>query len=246
MQKSKSIGSLALLGMIAGMMLIFHLNVVNAQMQSPQYRIDQNSIDVATEDNSTRPYTLSTIFGSLAGNEFLKQGYILRSGNDEDDSNSRLTFEISKTNFRFENLSSDKASSLDAKFSVDSNAQGYQVNASEDHPLQSSGEDIIENTKCDKELKVCFEDRSAEWNLPQSYGFGYTIQGRYSQPDFSNGRYFRPFADLNQKDKSTVIINAPRGVKTTDASIKLQIVPSQNQINQHYETVINFIALPSY
>ncbi len=95
-------------------------------------------------------------------------------------------------------------------------------------------------TLCDGETHTCTTQHAEEWTKKDSYGFGYTISGLDSPPDFKNGLYFRPLSP--QFPSIIANNNKMEGIRTLKMSYKLQPPPSTQEAV--YNTNVEIMALP--
>ena len=220
--------------LIFSILLIFTAELVKAQeMQSPQYKLEDSTIDVSPQDEASVAYTIGQSWGPLAGREFQKQGYVVRTG-FEDGQEVGLNFTISQTSLFFEKLKPNKPVVVETDLSVQSHDIPYQIAAIEEGPLQSKNGSIIENTKCDNLRSICLPQKPAPWNVSSNYGFGYS----FDKQDY------QPFPDLKFHNKAAVVISTIDESPSSPTKIFFKTNIADQQADNNYQTVINFILAP--
>ena len=122
----------------------------------------------------------------------------------------------------------------------------YQVTAIEEGPLKTQSSNIIPDTSCDGGANTCNESLAKVWSSASAYGFGYGMSGNDISTDFIDGTYFRPFPDRTAAESSATIMTSINVGKNRQSTVTFKVNVSSIQPAGSYQTVINFVATPSY
>ncbi len=222
------------------------LDAVN--MQSPLYRIQFGNINIGADNLSSEGAKLSITMGQLAAEEFETNGYIIKAGFQYIHSIIPFTFSVSNTNINLGTLTPNMPSTDSTTLTVSFGGAGrYSVTAIEEHALQlQSGLYKIDDTVCDGGGNTCYEGLAKPWTSNNAYGFGYNMSGDDVPSDFVNATYFRPFADKSQGESPVVVMESDNVGKRRQATATFKVNVSPVQAAGTYQTVINFVATPSY
>jgi len=228
-------------------------------MDNEFYNLQMGNLNSFAGDSSGSNYKLSVTGGELtpgllAGENF--QGkigfqYVPRGS-------GVFTFSISSTRVDFGTLVPTNPVERKITLTVENpTAPGYQVTAAEDHGLENiKTKDLIPNTTCDN--GTCTKDRSATWESPLTYGFGYRCDGisvktnneiidscRLDDRSFTNNpSAFRPFSDLSKSENATVIMKGGIG-RDQDSSITYKVNIPTSQATGKYVNTVTYITIPS-
>lgn len=247
---------------------ILNSPVFAVNLNSPQYTIQAPNINIGGKKQDSDNYSIDTTLGQLAANEFHSNGYIVKAGFQYIRSVIPFTFYISKTNINLGTLIPNEPNTDNAVIRISFGAAGqYTVTAIEETPLKNftSGE-IIPNTTCDSGTS-CTKSSANIWDSSSSYGFGYNMDGEDIPGDFGGLTYFRPFPNRSTaEDPETIMISSnvtlnitptpnptivpnptgtPRDI-THESTITFKANVSPIQGAGSYQTVINFVATPSF
>lgn len=207
-------------------------------------------------DSSSDTYGLSSTIGQTAAGEFQSQGYFVRAGFQYVHAVIPFTFSLSNANIDFGKLTPQSPATSRTDLRVSFGGAGiYQVTAAEEGPLRTlAGDATIKDTSCNGGSQTCTETNAAQWTSKTAYGFGYNMSGEDIPSDFAGSSYFRPFPDaLNGEPPAVIMSNenvtfepeeSPRNTHSSSATFKVNI-PSAQPVGS-YETVIDFVATPSF
>lgn len=217
-------------------------------MESIDYQIQAGTVATGGGNTNSATYSLSTTLGETAAAEFANDGYLIKAGFQYTYSIIPFAFTISNARAHFSQLLPNKPQTANTTLTVNFGSAGeYQVTAAQEKPLTAyGGTSTIPNTSCDGSDQTCTNQRSATWSKNDAFGFGYTISGDDIPQDFLQGTRFRPFANLAQNELPVVIMSSPQVGKKRTATMTFKLNVSPIQQTGIYETVIRFVATPSY
>jgi len=235
------------------------LNSVNAiNMESSRYRIQFGNIGIGGDNLTSDDIRLTTSLGQLAANRFDSDGYVVKAGFQYIHSIIPFRFSISKTNIDFGSLIPNKPSEVASILSVSFGGAGqYQVTAVEEGPLQTMAGTFIPDTLCNGGKNTCDETTPKLWDLNNTYGFGYTMDvgGKDIPESFvncyqtsGNKSCYRPFPDSLQPTPETpaIVMFSPNVGRNKQATIKFKVNIGPSQTTGSYQTIISFVATPTY
>jgi hypothetical protein len=123
----------------------------------------------------------------------------------------------------------------------------YQVTAAELGKLRTLNDaNNIPDTSCNGGADTCTTSQAKVWTSSTTYGFGYGMSGNDVPSDFVDATYYRPFADRNLSQSPAVVMSSVNVGKNRQATMTLKANISNIQPAGSYQTVINFVATPSY
>lgn len=215
-----------------------------AELESPEYRIDNPTIDIAEPKIEPQSYTLANTKSQLALQEFESKGYIIETSNNNA---SLLGIGITKSNVSLGTLKSNVPSTGITTIEITTkDTNGYQLTAQEETPLQSLSGESIADTSCDgKELK-CTPFKAQPWTNDSASGFGYTVSGNSIASDFISTSFFRPFANKTLGLQKALLSRSDETSNKDRVDITYKAITSQVQTEGTYQTAINFILTPLY
>ncbi|OGK20492.1 hypothetical protein A3C23_00425 [Candidatus Roizmanbacteria bacterium RIFCSPHIGHO2_02_FULL_37_13b] len=228
---------------------MFHASGTHAlNMDSQQYRIQGGNINIGAKDSTSQTFNLSTTLGQTAASQFEAQGYLIKAGFQYIHSIIPFTFAVSNGQISLGNIKPNTPSKATVKLTVSFGGAGeYQVSAAENGPLRTlDGTNIIPDTQCNGESEKCTEIKAARWNSQKAYGFGYSIKGDDIPSDFISPDHYRPFADGLQNEKPVIIMQSDNVIKKRESEITFKTNISRSQQIGIYQTIINFVAIPSF
>lgn len=201
-------------------------------MDSSRYKIETANIEVAEENKSSDSYK----------RQYSPEGFTVKANFQVP-----FRFTISNTNINLGTLTSGAPSSSTTNLTVNFSADdGYQVTAVEEAPLKTQSGNIVADTGCDDGANPCNESSSKPWVSNSSYGFGYNISGDDVPTDFAHSSYYRPFPDSSASEAPITIMSNAKNSQNRQATVTFKSNISPIQPAGSYQTVINFVAMPSY
>lgn len=233
---------------IFSFLLVISTTVGAVSMNSPLYKIESANVSNAAGEKSSTNYRLSDTLGQLAAGEFSSTGYVIKAGFQYLHSIIPFRFSISNININFGTVTPNTPQTATTTLTVSFGAAGqYQVTAAELGPMTSlSGGNTIPDTSCDGGANTCTESLAKPWTSTSAYGFGYNISGDDIPSDFIDSTYYRPFADRNAGESAAVVMSSSNVGKNRQATVTFKINVSPVQAAGTYQTIINFVATPSY
>jgi len=229
--------------------LSFFIQSVSAvNMQSPLFKIQYGEIGIAGGNKNSSNYYLSDTVGQTAAGQFNSTGYIVKAGFQYLHSIIPFRFSISNTNIDFGTLIANTPQTATTILTVSFGAAGqYQVTAIEEGKLRTiDGANNIPDTQCDGGSNTCNESLAKPWTSNNAYGFGYNISGNDIPADFIDNTYFRPFPDRAENEQPAVVMSSPNVGKNRQATMTFKVNISPVQPAGKYQTIINFVATPSF
>lgn len=188
------------------------------------YLIPNTSVALAASPRSNN-YNLEIENIDTASQNVIPQKVVK---NEINQVSSPLSFSVSDTFIDFGLLVSGNPSKRTATLSVANDSIGYQVQAFEDHPLQTEASTLADTT-CDN--GSCSEIRDSAWDNELTYGFGFTT-----------GNYYKQFADLSRKEQPQALMTSE--AKTAQIVFKANVAPGQK--SDSLSNTVTFIAIPNF
>jgi hypothetical protein len=216
-----------------------------AEVTSPHYIIQMPNFNSGAGIPSSSNYSVSTTIGQTAAGLYSSNGYRVKSGFQYIYSITPFSFTISSLSINLGHLTPQTPSTSSENLTVSSGgAGGYQVVASENHPLQvGSTAKQIPNTNCDTS---CTYTTAGVWSSTSKYGFGFNMSGNDIPGDFIGLTYYRPFADRSQSQSPQVVMSSASVGKSRQSTVNYKVNISGTQSAGAYTNVIMFTAIPSY
>lgn len=242
--------------LVSVIMIFFWVSSVSAvNMDSAQFRIKEGNVNIGAQDHDSDNYHITTTLGQTAANEFASAGYMVKAGFQYIHSIIPFRFIVSSTNISLGTLLANSPATASTTLKVSFGLSGqYIVTAAELHPLNTLSLNSIPDTTCDGGINTCTASSAKVWTSSSAYGFGYNMTGDDIPADFIDSTYYRPFADLSAAaSPQTVMSNTnvtldalstPRNSNQSTMTFKGNI--SSVQPGGTYQTIISFIATPSY
>ncbi len=231
------------------LILTFPPIVQAVSMYSPQYNIESANINDAAGNKYSEGYRLSDTIGQLAAGEFLSQGYVIKAGFQYTVPTGPFRFTVGKTKIDLGEIKANTPKTDSTSLTVQlGSVPKYQVTAGEQGPLTTlSGVDTIADTVCNGRSDSCNESQAEIWSLNSAYGFGYGLSGQDIPSDFIGSQYYRPFPDSSRAESPVVIMSGSRlSGKKHQSAITFKVNVSPLQAAGTYQTIISFVATPTY
>lgn len=214
----------------AGMMFCI-TGTVHAQINSPQYKIQDFTIESDTAKTDAQNRILLT---SAELDKFNAQGYIIRKVAPGSEAAMKATL------YNFQKKNQTISNSISISFPKKNN---FQVFAIADHPLQTVWNTHIPFTKCDD---GCTVNTARQWNNDTVYGLGLNIQGANKEPDFIDDSYFRKFADASSNNDPVPVIFSSTPINNSDSNLDVKLIQPPDLAEGSYETTFTFFTVPLF
>lgn len=223
-------------------------SIYSVNMESSFYKIQMGTIDIAGGKKSSDSYNLSDSIGQTAAGEFQSAGYIVKAGFQYLHSIIPFTFSISETRINFGTLIANSPQTATTTLNVSfGGSGGYQVTAIEEGPMRTfNNASTIPDTSCNGDGNTCTESLAKPWTSSSAYGFGYNMSGTDIPSDFIDDTYFRPFPDRLQGENPAVVMSSTNVGRNSQATVTFKINISPIQVAGSYQTIINYVATPTF
>ena len=229
---------------------IYHLvsfKVLAVAMDSSRFKIESANVEVAGGNKTSSSYKLADTVGQLAAGQYSSDGYIVKAGFQYLHSIIPFRFSISNINIALGTLVPSVPSTATTNLTVYFGGAGqYQVTAIEEGPLKTQSGNAIADTICDGGGNTCSESLAKVWSSTSAYGFGYGMSGNDIPADFIDATYYRPFPDRTAAESPATVMTSASVGKNRQATVTFKTNISSIQQAGSYQTVINFVATPSY
>lgn len=238
-------------------------NLLADEMKSGRFRIQMGNVNIgAGKETSNNNNTLAYTLGQTAAMEFAENGYIVKAGFQYIHSIVPFSFTISDTQIDFGELLPNTPKTETTNLIVSFGGAGnYQVTAIEEGPLATlENTDQIDDTCCDpgcSSPSKCDQYSAALWTQTSTTGFGYKMSGEDIPATFIScgSNCYRRFANrLNDEDpvvvmsSENVTLNPSSEPKDIyhQATVTFKVNIDSLQTAGKYQTIINFVATPSF
>lgn len=216
-------------------------------MDSSRFKIESANVEVAGGNKSSTSYKLADTIGQLAAGQYSSTGYVVKAGFQYLHSVIPFRFSISNSNVNLGTLVPGTPSTATINLTVYFGGAGqYQVTAIEEGPLKTQSLNTIPDTVCDGGANTCSESIAKVWSSTSAYGFGYSMSGDDVPADFVDGTYFRPFPDRTSTESPATVMTSVNVGKNRSSTVTFKANVSSIQPVGSYQTVINFVATPSF
>ncbi|KKP67354.1 MAG: hypothetical protein UR68_C0006G0015 [Candidatus Roizmanbacteria bacterium GW2011_GWA2_35_19] len=216
-------------------------------MESTRFIIESANTSSAAGDKSSSGYKLSDTIGQLAAGQFSSSGYVVKAGFQYLHSVIPFRFSISDINIDLGSLLPNTPSTAYTVLTVAFGSAGqYQVTTIEESPLKTLSGNAIVDTSCNGGTETCTESTAKLWDSASAYGFGYNMAGNDIPADFTSSSHFRPFPDRLLAEAPAVIMSSSNVSTSRQATLTFKANISPIQPAGSYQTVVSFVATPSY
>jgi len=225
-------------------------NLVLAQnLESNSYKVQFGNFNMGSGRREGGAFILSDTMGGLAVGPYGQYGssdYFIGGGFQYVYQIDYFSFSISKLNVELGELFANSFKTDSHTINVTTEgASGYNIYAFENHPLRLvSGTEIIPDTVCD--LGTCDETTAGLWVDSSVGGFGFNVSGDDVATDFTNGNYFRQFANNEASESMQQIMGSNNVALDRTATVTYQAAMPADQDAGNYQTSIVFVAVPGY
>jgi len=218
---------------------------VQAKMKSGQYQLKIKEFEVVS--GSLPDSDLLDILGMSTSN-YQSQGYLVKAGFDYRQPSAPFSLTIPQTTIELDKIKPETPLIRSNSLTVSpGSADGYQIIAWQDHPLQViGGTTQIPDTTCNGEIETCDQTAAALWDDNTKHGFGFNLQGEGALKDFINENYYRQFADQSTNEQAKTIIQSNPAPEEEQTTINYKINISGIQADSNYDNIITLLAVPSY
>ncbi|KKT48012.1 MAG: hypothetical protein UW37_C0001G0017 [Candidatus Gottesmanbacteria bacterium GW2011_GWA2_44_17] len=226
---------------------IINQGVLAVPMDSSSFKIESANVEVAGGNKSSSNYKLADTIGQLAAGQYSSDGYIVKAGFQYLHSIIPFRFSISNINIALGTLVPSTPTTATTNLTVYFGGAGqYQVTAIEEGPLKTQSGNTIPDTSCNGGGNTCNESLAKVWSSPTAYGFGYGMSGNDIPADFIDSTYYRPFPDRTVAESPATVMTSINVGKNRQSTVTFKTNISSIQPAGSYQTVINFVATPSY
>jgi hypothetical protein len=217
-------------------------------MDSFSFRIESAGVHDAAGNKSSTNYNLSDTVGQLAAGEFSSTGYTIKAGFQYIRSIIPFRFSISNIRINFGSVIASNPVTDTSNLTVSFGGAGqYQVTVQELGPMTSLvGGNTIPDTTCNGGAQTCNETTAKIWTSTSAYGFGYNMSGQDIPSDFTDSTYYRPFPDRLLSESPAIVMSNTSVGRNRQSTVTFKLNVSPVQTAGTYQTVINFVATPSY
>jgi len=218
------------------------------RMDSFSFRIESAGVHDAAGNKSSTNYNLSDTVGQLAAGEFSSTGYTIKAGFQYIRSIIPFRFSISNIRINFGSVIASNPVTDTSNLTVSFGGAGqYQVTVQELGPMTSLvGGNTIPDTTCNGGAQTCNETTAKIWTSTSAYGFGYNMSGQDIPSDFTDSTYYRPFPDRLLSESPAIVMSNTSVGRNRQSTVTFKLNVSPVQTAGTYQTVINFVATPSY
>lgn len=226
---------------------ILNTSIFAASMESSLFNMESANVTTMSGNKSSSSYKLSDTMGQLAAGSFSSNGYVVKAGFQYLRLVSPFQFTISKTSINFGSLIPHTPVTDSTNLTVNLGSVGqYQVTAIEETKLKTLTDVPIPDTECDGGINACSISLAKTWSSSSAFGFGYNMSGQDVPRDFTSSTYYRPFPDRLKSDNPTIVMSNLSSGKKRSSTMTLKVNISPLQQTGSYQTIISFVAMPSY
>ena len=221
--------------------------VLAIPMDSSRFQIESANVEIAGGNKSSTSYKLADTVGQLAAGQYSSNGYVVKAGFQYLHSIIPFRFSISNINIALGTLVPSIPSTATTNLTVYFGGAGqYQVTAIEEGPLKTQSGNAIPDTICNGGGDTCSESLAKVWTSPSAYGFGYSMSNNDIPADFIDSTYYRPFPDRTAAESPVTVMTSVNVGKNRSSTVTFKTNISSIQPAGSYQTIINFVATPSY
>lgn len=213
---------------------------------SSDYNIDWGNFNITSGRKVSTNYQLTDTVGQNAPGKSEKNGIVVKAGFQYIyDTFTELSFTIDKLNINFGTLEPGIGVTDTNILTVTTpSGHGYQLTASENHPLWISPSHFIPDTTCDS--GTCTITSSSPWLASDKFGFGFNVTGIGATAYFPDSTYYRPFASIYNNHQPTIIASENKPVKKREAIVNYRVIVSTVQTAGNYQNFITYTLTPKY
>ncbi len=195
-------------------------------------------------NKASQNFKLSDVVGQTASSLFTSKGYIIQSGFLNTAAGAVFSLSIYPTVVDFGTLIPNTPLEKTLQITVSNgDVPGYNISVAEDHELSTLAAATIANTSCNRANQPCTVNKASRWDDAGIYGFGYNLVGNTVARDFTDKSYFRPFANLSQKESPAQIMISQQRKVIDQSVMTLKLNISSDQSVGQYRNTLNFTAV---
>lgn len=247
---SKLLGYLVIT-LLIGLLGYFFIGLFNKSyaftMSNDDFILQLDSLNMLAGESSGNGYTLNQTAGELVPGAFSGTNYNAFIGFQYVHSIIPFIFTVSSNSISFGSLDANSPVLRTQTLQISNgSAYGYNVYASENHPLQS-GSNTIPDTTCDN--GSCTQTISAPWINTLTYGFGYrcdNVVGTDCASGFSGATNYKQFSDSSIHESAQSVMGSQNVGRNRQVQITYKINISATQPGGTYNNTITYLAIPSY
>lgn len=217
-----------------------------ASMQNPSYKLETSTFNTMSGSSSS---PASKNDAQAENRKLNKDGgfnYTIEKGFPKSGNEATFSISISTSRLKFGELSPGEAILRPVEIQVVNRYKApFFVTIFQDHPLRASTKAEIPHTTCDN--GSCSETTAAIWDIPLTYGFGYSCRSKQEDvcnSDFINAQFFRQIADLEKGEFGDHLMHASSGSFEAEGLFKINISGSQQEGN--YKNNLTILASTYY
>jgi hypothetical protein len=213
-------------------------------MRSDSYVIQLGNFNITSGTKTGGGYTVTDTLGQLAAGEFTGTGYRVFAGFQYLYALPRFSFRILGLSIDLGTLTPGVFNSATNQLVISTRGAGYRILAAADHTLRSpGGAGEIPHTPCDSSCSI---SAAGVWSNAFVPGFGFNVAGTHRSTDFTDGTYFRPFADREDSQLPQPIAEHNAIVEDDVLTVTYQAAVGGDAPGGILQTAIDYIAVPSY
>ena len=202
------------------------------------------SIDVNTIDTNPQPTPRQNILKKVFSQEsYFTTGldYTVLISHDS------FSINLSQNTIDYGILSSTNPVTRTAQITIGNPALGAEVLTSEDYPLLSAKQNLIQNTTCDNGM--CTPTAAAQWTNTLTYGFGYRCDSQeinLCDSQFSADNFFKQYPNDAANQNFVPVITSLSKTSSSKATITNKVNISGTQKSGAYYNSITYLAVPNF
>lgn len=243
-------GTFIFLSLNLCLFLLFFTKSIDAQafMSNNAYKVHFGNLNSAAGKGTNSQYKLGVTVGQIAPGLYTGANYTVRAGFQYISSIIPFSFSISSQFIDFGPITPGTPITRTNNLTVSNgSAYGYQVLASENHPLRISASGIdIPDTTCDS--GTCSETTASAWTSVLTYGFGYrcdNVNGTDCDSSFSTSTKYKQFANAEASETAQSVMSSLNVGRSRQVQITYKANITAIQAAGEYKNIITYIAIPS-
>lgn len=241
--------SVILILVLIGQKVITVKQIAAFTMSNTSWIIDFANLNMTSGKPTGTNYKVSNTVGQIAPGLYTGTNYTVRAGFQYVYSIIPFRFSISGLIIDFGGLTPTNPVTRTNTLSLSvGTANGYNVNAYEDHALLNNGTgNLIPDTTCDSGL--CSETTSAAWTSTLTYGFGYrcdNLSGTDCATGFTTSTFYKEFANATYNESPQPVMRGSNVGRNKSVQITYKVNVSGAQPAGEYTNQIIYLAVPTF